>query len=124
MYRIKDNYNWKKLRHWKTVIEKGDARWRGGGNACVDSSALELAMVLLLNDCFPISIVCCCMDDGKKEILATPLWESIFSFLNNERQIKWDGCLVYFKEMEAEEKQAILDAYIFSIWLKEGKRVL
>lgn len=84
----------------------------------VEDTALEEAIMLLKSNCFPIAIVCCCKEDYSREILGTPLWKGIFSFLEGKRCIRTNGRTIFFKEMEDKEKREILDAHIFSIWIK------
>lgn len=119
MYRIEDNYNWKKLSQWKFVVESGNVGWKEIGGGHVGDKELENALRLLVNNCFPTAIICRCTKEHKKEILATPLWEDIFSFLNNKRQIAKAGKKVYFCDMEPKEQESVLDATIFSIWVRD-----
>lgn len=121
MYRTEDIYNWKRLEQWKYVIDEGVVEWYVTNEMPLDDSVFENAVNLLIHDCFPMAIVCCRTKRGGKKIFATPLWNNIFSFVDNQRQMKKDGQYIYFREMEAEEKSAILRAQIFSMWFKEDE---
>ncbi len=119
MHRIEDYYRWNKLRQWKFVIETGNVGWKKAGNRHVENDVLERALQLLINNCFPTAIICLCTREHKKEILTTPLWEDIFSFVNNERQIIKDGREIWFRDMKPEDQRAVLGATIFSIWIRD-----
>lgn len=119
MNRIKDYYNWKRLEQWKMVLDKGNVGWRYINPVEVNDAILEEAVMLLKNDCFPIAIVCCCKEDRCKEIMGTPLWNGIFSFLESRRCIKIGGHEVFFKDLNALERKKILDAQISSIWVRD-----
>lgn len=120
MYRIDDNYNWKTLEQWKYVVDIGNVAWEKYEETKVSDSVLEKALKLLADNCFPSAIVCCLMRDGKKVLLVTPLWEGIFSFLNNKRAVKIKGRMTYFDELKAIDKKVILNAEIFSIWVRNA----
>ncbi len=79
------------------VLNKGTVGWRYINSAEVNAAILEEAVILLKNDCFPIAIVCCCKEDRCKEIMGTPLWNGIFSFLESRRCIRIDGHKVFLR---------------------------
>lgn len=117
--RIQDYYHWKKLDHWRILTEEGKVEWQGGEGTELPDQILENAIRLLENDCFSIAIICCLMEDGKKVCMETSLWKAIFSFLRNERAIIRGKNHIYFNELDEKVKNAILNAEIFSIWLKK-----
>lgn len=119
MYRIKDYYNWTRLEHWKSVLDKGSVGWQVLDPGEVEDAVLEKAIVLLKENCFPVAIVCCCKEDRSKEVLGTPLWNGIFSFLEDKRTIKTENGTICFKDMDDLEKRKILEAHIFAIWVKD-----
>lgn len=119
MYRIKDNYNWKRLEQWKTVLDQGEVDWRSMERTEVEDTVLEEAVMLLKKDCFPVAIVCCYKKDRRKEIIGTPLWNGIFSFLEGKRYIKTEGRKIFFQDMDAMEKKQILSAHIFAMWVRD-----
>lgn len=119
MHRIEDNYNWRRLEQWKTVLDKGNVKWRCVEQEEVEDTVLEEAVILLKKNCFPVAIVCCCKEDRSREILGTPLWNGIFSFLEDRRCINIGGRAIFFKDMDTTEKKQILSAHIFAIWVRD-----
>lgn len=119
MYRIKDYYHWKKLSQWKFVLETGNVGWKKTVDGHAEDAVLENALYLLINNCFPTAMICHCTQEDKKEILATPLWEGIFAFINNERQITHEDTHICFRDMKPEDQYAVLEAEIFSIWVTD-----
>lgn len=116
MKRINDNYNWKTMEHWKYVMDKNCVEWKEIIGEKVHEKEVNQAVQLLLQDCFPIAIICC-IENGKKKIIGTPIWKEIFRFLNNERKIERNGKIILFKNLNEDEKRKLLDAQIHSIWI-------
>lgn len=119
MRRIKDYYNWKTLEQWKFVVDKKMVNLKPMSGGQLSEKELGQAIDLLLQDCFPIAIICNIKND-KKEIWATPIWNDVFSFLNMEKKIERNSVLISFEDMDVHEKRKIMDAQIFSIWLNSG----
>ena len=116
MERIGDNYKWKKMEHWKYVVDKKYVEWKDITEEKINEKQLHQAIQLLLRDCFPIAIICC-IEGKKKKIIGTSIWKSIFSFINNECKIEWNGVLISFDDMDEEEKRKLMEAQIFSVWI-------
>lgn len=118
MYRIKNAYNWKSLRHWTTALENGMAVYLNEYNLMdADDYMLENALKLLHNDCFPISLMCIYREECSCKICLTPLWKGIFDFIKNERSICINGERILFSDIMDDEQKKILSATIFSIWI-------
>lgn len=117
MRRIKDYYNWKTLEQWKFVVDKKMVNLKPMSGGQLSEKELGQAIDLLLQDCFPIAIICNIKND-KKEIWATPLWNAIFCFLNAEQKIERKGISLSFGDMEEIERRKIMEAQISSIWLR------
>ncbi len=120
MYRTYNIYEWKNLRHWTTALENGKITFANKGKVkeCGDKE-LENALKLLQNDCFPIAILCIYHGKNKYGILLTPLWKSIFCYLNNERKANINGKTAYFSDITDDEQRKILKASIFAIWMSD-----
>lgn len=119
MYRMQDVYGWKNLRHWALALHMGKVTiYDEGEETDVSDTVLENAVSLLLNDCFPISLICICTENMEKKIVLTPLWKGIFGYLNNERSINAKKKQIYFKEMSDDDQKSILNALIHTIWIR------
>lgn len=117
MHRIENHYKWKTLKHWKRATEAGAVQVKIIEETGIEESLFEKAIELLENNCFPVTIICCQNEARQREIWMTSLWREIFNFLGNRRCIKRDGKEIGFTEMEADEQNAILNAWIESIWI-------
>ena len=120
MHRICNIYDWKYLKHWFTALENGKAVC-AGKQGIEESGDEELgnAVKLLLNDCFPISIICIYYEKSECRILLTPLWKSIFNFLKSKRSVKINDRIAYFNDFTDDEQNAILNALITAIWIAD-----
>lgn len=119
MHRTENYYKWKMLKHWKKAIEAGAVQIKIIEEIRIEDSLLEKAIGMLENNCFPITIICCQNEDRQREIWMTSLWVAIFNFLGNRRCIRRDGKEINFTGMGADEQNAILNAWIESIWIAE-----
>lgn len=120
MYRrIENYYHWKTLEQWKTVLESGMVQRRVIEEEAKENILLENAIEMLVNNCFPVAIVCYRNKERKKEIQMTPLWVEIFDFLEGRRYIRKENEEISFKDMENCEQKAILNAWIQSVWMTE-----
>lgn len=119
MHRTENHYKWKTIKHWKTAIEAEVVQVKIIEEIRIEDSLLEKAIALLENNCFPVTIICCQKERGQREIWMTSLWVEIFNFLENRRCIIRDGEEIGFAEMRAEERSAVLDAWVESIWIAE-----
>lgn len=119
MHRTENYYKWQKLKHWKTAIEAETVQIKIIEGIKIEDTLFEKAIEMLENNCFPITIICCRNEDSQREIWMTSLWVAIFNFLENRRCIRRDGKEINFAEMGADEQNAILNAWIESIWITE-----
>lgn len=118
MHRIGNIYDWKNLRHWLTALTNGKVAYMNEQKIaeCGDHE-LENALWLLSQDCFPISLICFYFAEDECRILLTPLWKSIFRFLNNGRGAQINGRKAYFNEITDDEQKSFLHASISAIWM-------
>lgn len=119
MRRIENYYKWKTLKHWKVAVETGAVRVKIIEGAKHGDVSLEKAIDLLVHNCFPVIMICFRNEERQKEIWLTSLWLEIFDFLGNRRRIRRSGQEIAFVEMGADEQNAVLNAWIESIWMAE-----
>lgn len=119
LQRMDDYYNWEKIEHWKTALDANAVKWQEKTDEHTDEKTLAKAIMLLKHNCYPISIICQYINSDNKLLLATPLWNDIFAFINNKRYITINGTKSFFENLPCEDRIAILNARVHSIWLKE-----
>jgi len=107
------------LKHWNTALELGAVHRKIIVNKRDEEILLENAIEMLVSNCFPIAIVCYTNKKKEKEIWMTPLWVEIFNFLDGKSCIRKEDDQIYFEEMEDYKQQAVLNAWIESVWLAE-----
>ncbi len=119
MYRIKDNYNWKTLKHWKIAMRAENVQNQIVDKEEITDALLVKAVMLLKEDLFPIPIICYKEENGQKKILLTSLWAGIFDFLDNKRWLSNGKKEICFSTMAHDERQSILEAQVLSIWVTD-----
>lgn len=119
MYKIEDIFNWRKLEQWKNVIDNEIVGWEEKDEFANCDVSLQEVVELLQRNCLPIAIICCIKKDKKKVIYNAKMWKELFEFINNNSKIKVCSKEKFFHELTSEERDNILKADIFSIWVKE-----
>lgn len=119
--RIKDYYHWTKLSHWNDALINGSATWgQMSGGKDIEDNVLCSAVELLINNCYPISLICYHADTNGKVLLYDPLWYDIIQFVNGKRGIFVNEKSVHFQDLSENERCAILNANVHSVWITGG----
>lgn len=106
------------MKHWRIAAKKGNVQIKKVNKEECDNDLLVHALKLLENDCFPIAIICCVGEEGKKEMWLTSLWVGIFDFLDGRRGVSMGGEEIWFSKMPNDIQNNFLDAKIASIWIR------
>lgn len=116
--RVNDYYNWTKLSHWNDALIDGSVTWgQISDEKHVRDIVLYSAVELLINNCYPISLICCYTYMNEKMLLYTPLWNDIIQFVNGKRSIFVNERNVFFQDFSEDERYAILNANVCSVWI-------
>lgn len=118
MRRIKDYYHWTKLSHWNDALADGSVIWgQIYYDDQVEDAMIYRAIELLIDNCYPYSLICCHKNDSERVLVYTPLWKDIIQFVNGKRSIIMNEKQVFFKDLSESERHAVLNADIQSIWI-------
>lgn len=119
--RIKDYYHWTKLSHWNDALINGSVTWgQMSDRKDIEDNVLCNAVELLIYNCYPISLICYHANMNGKVLLYNPLWNGIIQFVNGRRSIFVDGKDVFFQDLSENERCAILNANVHSVWITGG----